>query len=181
MKLRTVILTVASLSLVLAGCGNKSTDPASAAAPSQPQDAEVQIRTAIQTRVTGNTNLNSQAFDTVVNHVSIDGDHAQAQVDFRLKNGPGVMQFNYQLEKRAGSWVVTDSNPVGAGSGAGSAHPLVDQSQAPGAPDPHAGASHSLSDTLRSFKQDAGGSSPSLPSGHPAVSQPESGAASRSE
>jgi len=150
MNLRTSILIAASLSLALAGCSKKGADPAS---------EEAQIRSVIQARVASNGNLNAQAFDTVVNHVTIDGDHAQAQVDFRLKSGPGAMQLNYQLEKRDGNWVVTDSNPIGAGS----SHPPVDQSQVPGAADPHAGASHSLSDTLRSFKQDAAGSSPSPP------------------
>jgi len=161
MKLRSAILLAASFSLALAGCSKKSTDPA--------KDAEAQIRSVIQTRVAGNGNLNAQAFDTVVNSVTVNGDHAQAQVDFRLKNGPGAMQLNYQLEKRDGTWVVTDSNPIGAGS----SHPPVDQTQAPGAADTHAGASHSLSDTLRSFKQEgAPDSSPSLPPGHPAASQP---------
>jgi hypothetical protein len=179
MKLRTCILIAASLSLALAGCSKKSTDTASAAAPKQ-QDAEAQIRTVIQARVASNGNLNAQAFDTVVNSVTVNGDHAQAQVDFRLKNGPGVMQLNYQIEKRDGSWVVTDSNPIGAGA----SHPPVDQGQAPssGAADPHAGASHSLSDTLRSFRQDgATGSSPSLPPGHPAVSQPGASDSPRAE
>lgn len=180
MKLRTFALIAASLSLPLAGCGKKSSDHASAAAPSQQQDSETQIRTVIQARVASNGNLNPQAFDTVVNSVTVNGDHAQAQVDFRLKNGPGVMQLNYQLEKRSGNWVVTDSNPIGAGS----SHPPLDQSQVPGsgAQDPHAGASHSLSDTLRSFKQEgAPGSSPSLPPGHPAVSQPGPGDPPHSE
>jgi hypothetical protein len=162
MKLRSAILLAASLSLALAGCSKKSTDPA--------QEAEAQIRTVIQSRVAGNGNLNAQAFDTVVNSVTVNGDHAQAQVDFRLKNGPGAMKLNYQLEKRDGNWVVTDSNPIGDSS----SHPPVDQDQAPGSggADPHAGASHSLSDTLRSFKQEsAPDSSPSLPPGHPAASQ----------
>src|ERR1700722_16814849 len=144
MKLRIAVLIVASLSLALAGCGKK-TDPA--------QEAEAQIRAVIQSRVTGNSNLNAQAFDTVVNSVTINGDHAQAQVDFRLKNGPGAMKLNYQLEKRDGTWVVTDRNPIGDSP----PNPAVDQSQVPasGGADPHAGASHSLSDTLRSFKQES--------------------------
>ena len=165
MKLRTAILAAAFLSLALTGCSKKAADPAN--------DAEAQIRTVIQSRVAGNSNLNAQAFDTVVNSVTINGDRAQAQVDFRLKSGPGAMKLNYQLEKRDGNWVITDSNPIGDSA----PHPPVDQTQVPGsgAGDPHAGASHSLSDTLRSFKQEgAPDSSPSLPPGHPAVSQPAS-------
>ena len=171
MKLRSLILINVALSLAIAGCGKKGSDQ---------QDVEAQIRSVIQTRVSANGNLNPQAFDTVVNSVTINGDHAQAQVDFRLKNGPGVMQLNYQLEKRQGNWVVVDSNPVGAAS----PHPSVDQNQNPIAGDPgaHAGASHSLSDTLREFQQEApAGSSPTLPPGHPPVNQTGSGNHTTSE
>ena len=120
MKLRTAILAAAFLSLALTGCSKKAADPAN--------DAEAQIRTVIQSRVAGNSNLNAQAFDTVVNSVTINGDRAQAQVDFRLKNGPGAMKLNYQLEKRDGNWVITDSNPIGDSA----PHPPVDQTQVPG-------------------------------------------------
>jgi len=44
-----------------------------------------------------------------VKQVTIDRDHAQAQVEFHVKNGPGTMQLTYALAKRDGAWSV--SNP----------------------------------------------------------------------
>jgi hypothetical protein len=75
---------------------------------------EPEIRAAILSHLQTVSSLNVQSFDTDVTQVRVQGDHAQAQVDFRVKNGQGVMQFAYQLEKHGGNWTVTQSTPLGA-------------------------------------------------------------------
>ncbi len=102
------------------------------------------VRAAIQDHLAHQGNLNLQAFDTDVKKVTVQGDHAQAEVEFRLKNGPGAMQLNYSLEKHDGAWSVTNSDPAGNFSHPGSSENQGGSSTIPG-------ASHSLGDTLKSF------------------------------
>jgi formamidopyrimidine-DNA glycosylase len=125
------------------------------------QSSEDSIRTAIQAHLAHKGTLNLQAFDTEVKQVTIQGDHAQAEVEFRVKSGPGAMQLTYALEKHEGAWSVVESDPVGSNF----SHPALDQGQSPQT-NGTAGASHSLADTLRSFKSGAA-STPPLPPGHP--------------
>lgn len=110
--------------------------------------AENAIRAAIQDHLAHEGNLNLQAFDTDVKQVTIQGDHAKADVEFRLKNGPGAMQLNYSLERHDGTWSVTNSDV-----GSNSSHPAPNQSEgeSQGGSSVMPGASHSLGDTLRSF------------------------------
>jgi len=167
MKLLTVAVVTASLTLALAGC-KKSVASSSAASASgtrsAPETPEAQIRTAVEAHLAHNTNLNLKAFDMDIKQVTINGGHAQAQIEFRVKNGPGAMELTYQLENREGNWAVIDSNPVGSNF----SHPPLDQNQASVASAP-IGASHSLADTLRSFKADGASPSPNLPLGHPSI------------
>jgi hypothetical protein len=155
MKSFVLLVFVASL---LSGC---KSDPRAAQPKTQaPEDS---IRTAIQAHLAHKGTLNLQAFDTDVKQVTIDGDHAQAQVEFRVKGGPGSMQLTYALEKHDGSWSVVESDPVGSNF----SHPALDQGQSPPM-NGTAGASRSLADTLRSFKAGAVPEQP-LPPGHPLV------------
>jgi hypothetical protein len=174
MKLPIIVVLAALPLASLAGCqstpqssSQSNSQPSPTASPSpattQPQTAEAQIRTAILAHLAHTSNLNLQAFDTDVKQVTVQGDHAEAHVDFHVKGGPGVMQLTYQLENRAGAWAVIDSDPVGSNF----SHPPLNQSQAPGTPIAPGENSHSLADTLRSFKEGAPGASPTLPPGHP--------------
>ncbi len=182
MKLPIIVVLAALPLASLAGCqstpqssSQSNSQPSATASPSpapaQPQTAETQIRTAILAHLAHTSNLNLQAFDTDVKQVNVQGDHAEAHVDFHVKGGPGVMQLTYQLENRAGAWAVIDSNPVGSNF----SHPPLDQSQSPGTPIAPGGSSHSLSDTLRSFKEGASGPPPVLPPGHPPLSNNNAG------
>jgi hypothetical protein len=87
------------------------------------------IRTAIQVHLVHNGNLSLNSFDTEVKQVTVDGDHAQAQVEFHAKNGPGTMQLTYALAKRDGAWSVVESTPGGSNF----SRPGLDKSQAPAA------------------------------------------------
>jgi hypothetical protein len=173
MKQAIIALFAIVLSAGVAGC-QKSAAPSSPATepslsippsqvPAQSASPEAQIRTAILAHLAHTSNLNLQAFDTDVKQVTVQGDHAEAHVDFHVKGGPGVMQLTYQLENHGGAWAVIDSNPVGSNF----SHPPLNQGQTPGTPVAPGGNSHSLADTLRSFKEGASGAPPVLPPGHP--------------
>lgn len=137
--MKLIVLLALTTSLVL-GCKNE-------AAQSRVQSPEDSIRIAIQAHLAHQGNLNLQAFDTDVRQVTIQGGHATATVEFRVKGGPGAMQLNYVLEKRDGAWAVSESEPVGSNF----SHPSLDPAQSPSTNGP-AAASHSLADTLRSFR-----------------------------
>ena len=117
-------------------------------------------RVAIEAHLAHKGTLNLQAFDTVVKQVTLQGDHAQAQVEFHVKNGPGMMQLTYALQKTGGTWSVIESNPVNADF----SHPSLDPSQSPAAGAP-TGSNPVVSDAVRNFKM--GGTTPNLPPGHP--------------
>jgi hypothetical protein len=153
--MKSMVLLTLAASLIL-GCKNSPEAP-----QPETQGPEASIRTAIQAHLAHKGTLNLQAFDTDVKQVAIQGDHAQAQVEFRVKGGPGAMQLTYALEKHDGGWSVIESDPVGSNF----SHPALDQGQTPGM-NGTAGASHSLADTLRSFKAGAAPAQP-LPPGHP--------------
>ena len=107
------------------------------------------VRAAIQDHLAHNGNLNLQAFDTDVKQVTIQGDHAQADVEFRIKGGPGAMELTYSLEKHDGAWSVIDSDPAGSNFSRPASNGGQGESQRESSTIP--GASHSLGDTLRSF------------------------------
>ena len=102
----------------LSGCGHGAAPDSGASLVHglQAQSQEEQIRAAIQAHLKTVSSLNVQAFDTEITNVNVQGDHAQATVNFKVKDGQGVMQFAYQLDRRDGNWTVTQSNPVGAHS-----------------------------------------------------------------
>ena len=154
------IALLAFLATLTIGCKNDV-----GALQARPQSAEDSIRTAIQVHLAHKGTLNLQAFETNVKQVTLQGDHAQAEVEFRVKGGSGSMQLTYALEKRDGAWSVVESDPVGSNF----SHPALD-----GSPNPETNAipraSHSLADTLRSFKAGAGAPPPQpLPAGHPSL------------
>lgn len=147
--MRRIILVAMAAGFMAAGCSNGP-----GATNSGRQNAEDSIRTAIQAHLAHKGNLNLAAFDTDIKQVTIQGDRAQAEVEFRVKSGPGAMQLTYALQKRDGAWSVMESDPVGSNF----SHPALDQGQS--APNTVPGANHSLADTLRSFKS---GDSPAVP------------------
>jgi hypothetical protein len=101
--IRRPIFCVLALSCVLAaGCGRKVND----------QDA---IRASIEKHLSGRTDLNLAAMDREVKQVSVNGDHASAQVEFRLKGGDAAMEIEYALERQGKEWTVLSSQPVGMG------------------------------------------------------------------
>src|SRR6266550_4253635 len=100
MKRACSIVLALSLVILLAGC-----KPSAA-------NTDNEIRIAIEAHLAHKGTLNLKAFDTVMKQVTLKGDHAQAQVEFHVKNGPGMMQLTYDLQKTGGAWTVIESNRV---------------------------------------------------------------------
>jgi hypothetical protein len=161
--MRFKIAIVLFVSAMLLGCQQHANPvavaPAVTSADASPNDA---IRTAIQAHLAHNGNLSLNSFDTEVKQVNFDGDHAQAQVEFHVKNGPGTMQLTYALAKRDGAWSVVESTPASSNF----SHPPLDKSQVPTAGGPPGGSS----DVFRALDKVHGGGAATqqqLPPGHP--------------
>lgn len=170
MKSKIAITLVVSAA-VLAGCQQRGNSvsgfPAVTSADASPNDA---VRTAIQAHLAHNGNLNLNSFDTEVKQVTFDGDHAQAQVEFHAKNGPGTMQLTYALAKRDGAWSVVESTPGGSNF----SHPALDKARVPAAGT--MGGDPAIFRALDNFHGGAAAPAQKLPPGHPpVVASPKSG------
>src|SRR3977135_331085 len=74
------------------------------------------VRAGIMQHLTAVGTLNISAMEMDIRSVSINGNQAHAEVEFRPKTGgaPGAgMQVSYNLEKRDGAWVVQKTQPAG--------------------------------------------------------------------
>lgn len=164
MTSRITITLVVSVA-ILAGCQKHanflSSAPAVTSADGSPNDT---IRTAIRAHLAHKGNLNLSAFDTDVKQITIDGDYAQAQVEFRVKNGSGAMQLTYQLEKRNGAWAIVESQPVGSNF----SHPALDKAQTPAAGGTM-GSDSAIFRVLDNFHGGAATHLQNLPPGHPPI------------
>lgn len=83
---------------------------------------EEAIRASILQHLRENSSINLAAMETTVQQVSVNGDHAEAQVLFRTKQEGATMQMTYALERSAGGWKVLKSQPAGGPM----AHPPMD-------------------------------------------------------
>jgi hypothetical protein len=103
MRLTRLVTVSFAAILAVAGCKKQSSDT----------DA---IRAGIVEHLTSLKTLNLSAMDIHVTSVDIQGNQAQARVEFRPKAGapPGAgMQVSYALEKEKGDWVVTKTLATG--------------------------------------------------------------------
>lgn len=126
------------------------------------------IRSGINTHLSGLKTINLGAMNMTVNNISVQGNQAQAQVEFRPKTGaPGGagMQINYNLLKQNGIWVVQNSQPAGGSIQHPAAGENPHQTMTPG----------STTQQLPNFGDLVGNpSGSSTPSGHPPVNAPAS-------
>jgi len=126
------VLPVLALFCALAGgCSKTASD----------QDA---IRASIEKHLNGRADLNLSVMDREIKQISVNGDHASAQVEFRLKGGDAKMDIEYALERQGNEWTVLNSQPMGIGG------------------DPHSGMIHGSGGA----PEPGGGQ---LPQGHPPV------------
>ena len=163
--MRSKIAITLVISSVAMGCqqhvNSVSDAPAVTSPDPTPSDA---VRTAIQAHLAHNGNLSLKSFEMDVKQVIFDGDHAQAQVEFHVKNGPGTMQLTYALAKRDGAWSVVESTP----SGSNFSHPGLDKSL-PRAAGGNTGGGSGVFRALDNFRGGAAAQQQTLPPGHPPV------------
>src|ERR1700716_3018471 len=122
------------------------------------------IRAGIMQHLTGVGTLNMSAMVMDIQKVSINGNQAHAEVEFRPKTGSpqgAGMQVSYNLEKRDGAWVVQKTQPAGGliQHPDPSKNPHLNQ-------DVHSGGLPNFSDVLNPGSATAPGA---LPPGHPPV------------
>jgi hypothetical protein len=151
MRTLAIALLLAALSIA-SGCKNQQSD----------KDA---IRAGILQHLASVGNLNIGAMDLDIRSVSVNGNQAHAEVEFRPKTGaaPGAgMQVSYNLEKRDGAWVVLKTQSAGGMI----QHPDPNQNPHQNQ-NVHSGSLPNFNDVLNP----AGASAPGvLPPGHPPVS-----------
>src|SRR5713226_597973 len=125
------------------------------------------IRAGILQHLNGVGTLNMSAMEMDIRTVSINGNQANAEVEFRPKTGapPGAgMQVSYNLEKRDGAWVVQKTQPTGGMI----QHPDTNKNPHLNQ-DVHSGGLPNFSDVLNPTGAPAHGA---LPPGHPPVNSP---------
>jgi hypothetical protein len=158
MKRAAYLLVTAALFCAFAGCKKQETDA----------DA---IRDGINQHLAGLKTINLSAMNMNVMSYSVQGNEAQAEVEFRPKAGgpPGAgMQVTYKLEKQNGAWVVQNTQPSGG----------MIQHPGPGAnPNtmPNSSTSSGSSGSMPNFRElvpgggGGGNGSMKLPPGHPPI------------
>lgn len=123
---------------LLAGCSKSAATSASApAAPSitgqsetaaspaaAPQSDRAAITAAIQAHLLDNKGINMAVMEMNLGKVRINGDQAQADAEFRLKQGGTSMLITYFLERHGNGWLVIRNEPSNAGQ---FAHPPMDK------------------------------------------------------
>ena len=136
---RPAALALAAICVLASGCGNRSQSASTAdnaspsssaansatngapssnampAAPSSQASAADQdaIRAAIEDHLRGNSSLNLDAMNMVVDSIAIQGDQAQAHASFHVKNGGATgMTMQYSLQRSGNGWVVTNGQPA---------------------------------------------------------------------
>jgi hypothetical protein len=103
MKRSACFLTVIALLALFAGCKKQESDA----------DA---VRTGINQHLASLKTINLSAMDMNVTNVSVQGNQAQAQVEFKPKTGApqgAAMQVSYSLQKQNGLWIVQTTTPAG--------------------------------------------------------------------
>jgi hypothetical protein len=121
--------------LISAGCSKPASGPATqsgannAASAPAASDRDA-IAQAIQRHLSNNKGIRMDAMDMNLTDVSINGDQAQANAEFRPKQGGGSMLMTYFLERHGGGWIVVRNQPGGGQF----AHPPMDRTHTGAAP-----------------------------------------------
>lgn len=111
------------------GTPAEATPPAGATPPASDSDSDA-IRKAIEAHLQDNKGINMSVMDMSLSNVQVHGDKAQADTEFRLKQGGASMHMTYSLERHAGGWLVVSNQPA-AGQ---FQHPPMDKSPSSAAP-----------------------------------------------
>jgi hypothetical protein len=155
MKRKIYFLTFVGLLVLFAGCKK------------QVSDADA-IRSGINQHLASLKTLNLDAMDMNVTSVSIQGDQAQAQVEFKPKGGAPQgtgMQVAYVLQKQNGAWVVQNSQATAGAM----QHPGPGENPQAGAPSQSPDSMPNFRDLVPGGSASAPGNSNAPPPGHPPV------------
>jgi hypothetical protein len=82
---------------------------ATSSAPQATSSDSDAIRAAIEDHLRNDHNINMAAMDVSIDSVSINGDQAQANAAFHLKQGGTGMAMTYFLERHTNGWLVMRS------------------------------------------------------------------------
>jgi len=82
-----------------------------AGTPASGSDVDL-IRRAVEDHVRSDRGINMSAMDMSVDSVSVNGDQAQANVTFRVKQGGASITMVYSLQRHANGWLVMSSQPT---------------------------------------------------------------------
>jgi len=129
------------------GCGQSSpssTSAVPASSLSRPQtpatnadasasrrDADL-VRQAVEEHVRNDREVNLSAMDMSVDSVNFNGDQAQANVTFRVKQGGSSMEMIYWLKRQGKLWQVAKSQPADGPF----VHPPIDPTHPSASPNP---------------------------------------------
>ena len=154
MKRRAYFLTIVGLLVLFAGCKKQESDADG-------------VRAGINKHLLSLKTINLGAMDMNVINVSVQGNEAQAQVEFKPKSGgpPGAgMQVSYSLQKQNGQWVVQNTQAAGGSI----QHPAPGENPQTNPGPPSQGSMPNFRDLVPGGSG-AGGNSNPLPAGHPPV------------
>jgi hypothetical protein len=98
----------------------------SAEQPASSSDADA-IRSAIEDHLRNDHGINMSVMDMSIDSVSVNGDQAQANAAFHLKQGGTGMTMTYFLERHANGWLVMRNQPAGGQF----VHPPMDKIHSP--------------------------------------------------
>ncbi|HTC61763.1 MAG TPA: hypothetical protein VK709_02890 [Candidatus Saccharimonadales bacterium] len=160
MKHRAYFLTMVGLLVLFAGCKKQESDADG-------------VRAGINQHLVSLKTINLGAMDMNVINVSVQGNEAQAQVEFKPKSGgpPGAgMQVSYSLQKQNGQWVVQNT----AAAGGSIQHPAPGENPNANSASPSTGSMPNFRDLVPGGAG-AAGNSATLPPGHPPVNSPANG------
>jgi|SRR5579862_974207 len=154
MKRKNFVVIVLAGIIAVASCHNEQ------------KSASDGIRDGIRQHLSSLKTLNLGAMDMNITNVSVNGNTAQAQVEYTPKTGapPGAaMRVSYSLEKRDEQWVVVKTNALGGAID----HPApgANPHTQPGPGEVH-GSLPNFRDIIPSTTPDANNA---LPPGHPSA------------
>ena len=111
------------------GDSQSAPNPVSASEPASDSDA---IRAAISEHLRSAGGINMAAMDMSVDSIAINGDQAQADATFRVKQGGATMKMTYFLNRHANGWLVIKNQPADGQF----VHPPLDMTHSGSAPSP---------------------------------------------
>src|SRR6202166_1189289 len=131
------------------------------------------IRSGINQHLASLKTINLGAMDMNITNVSVQGNQARAQVEFKPKTGApqgAGMQVAYSLQKQNGQWVVQNTQPAGGSI----QHPGPGENPNANSASPSTGSMPNFRDLVPGGAG-ASGNSATLPPGHPPVNSQANG------